>query len=821
MLLGGFWYVFWLENVLSSCPVACMRIARILWIALVLVRAGSADSVGNVAMTAGKVKHPLMPSSQSGAKSTARARFQTPAMNVREPIGPSSRATGVAISEIMYHPATRSDAKDLEFIELYNSNPFFEDLSGWQLSGDIGYTFPSNSILAGNAYLVVAANPADVVSIYGITNVAGPYTGHLSNGSGRVRVSKRSGGVVLTVGYSDHAPWPVTADGAGPSIILSRPSYGEGDARAWSASANRGGSPGGPDPAPGRPSGRLVINEVLANPTAGQNQYIELRNNGETSVDLSGCILQDTAGARSFKVPDGKTLVGGAEIGFTEAELGFRLDPAGDAIFLVNPSGSQVLDGVRFDGQLRGVPYGRFPVGAPAFQALAEPTPGTVNSPPFHEDVIINEFNYNPLVGGNDGEFVELFNRGASSVDLSGWMLAGGVKFVIPAGVEVSPGGYLVIAKNTNWLSANNPPPTATTLLGNYSGKLSNAGDRLVLSRPETVVGVDSVSGIVATNRFMAVVGEVDYINGGAGGKWAGGGGSSLELIDYRSDGRLGANWADSDETRKASWTTIEYTGILDMPHPSLPDADQVQIMLLGPGEALVDNVEVLVDGVNRVGNGDFENGVAGWIFQGTHRLTHLETTEGYLGGHSLHLVAVDRGENEANRVASDLVSSIPEGTTATIRARVRWLAGTPEVLVRLRNGALEASGPLLVPSTLGTPGRRNSRWISNAPPVISETAHSPVLPGDAESVRITARVVDVDGISSVQLRYRIDPSPTLQSITMVDDGSGPDDVGGGWYLYRASAGTGSRCPCCLSYNRSRRFNFGGKFHVSGRGSHA
>ena len=51
---------------------------------------------------------------------------------------------------------------------------------------------------------------------------------------------------------------------------------------------------------------------------------------------------------------------------------------------------------------------------------------------------------------------------------------------------------------------------------------------------------------------------------GGRWGDWADGGGSSLEVVDPRADKRLADNWADSDETTKAQWVTIEHTGVLD-----------------------------------------------------------------------------------------------------------------------------------------------------------------------------------------------------------------------------------------------------------------
>ena len=43
--------------------------------------------------------------------------------SVSEALGPSSRRTPIAITEIMYKPASRTDGRNMEFIELYNSNP--------------------------------------------------------------------------------------------------------------------------------------------------------------------------------------------------------------------------------------------------------------------------------------------------------------------------------------------------------------------------------------------------------------------------------------------------------------------------------------------------------------------------------------------------------------------------------------------------------------------------------------------------------------------------------------------------------------------------
>src|SRR5208282_493407 len=50
-------------------------------------------------------------------------------VNPHDAIGPSSRKTPVVFSEILFKPAARPDGKNLEFLELYNSNPWFQDLS--------------------------------------------------------------------------------------------------------------------------------------------------------------------------------------------------------------------------------------------------------------------------------------------------------------------------------------------------------------------------------------------------------------------------------------------------------------------------------------------------------------------------------------------------------------------------------------------------------------------------------------------------------------------------------------------------------------------
>ena len=63
-----------------------------------------------------------------------------------EPLGPSSRKTGLVISELMYNPRVVTTTNEsLEFIELYNSSAWPENISGCSITGSVYYVFPPNT----------------------------------------------------------------------------------------------------------------------------------------------------------------------------------------------------------------------------------------------------------------------------------------------------------------------------------------------------------------------------------------------------------------------------------------------------------------------------------------------------------------------------------------------------------------------------------------------------------------------------------------------------------------------------------------------------
>ena len=693
-----------------------------------------------------------------------------------ETLGPSSRRTGLVITEIMYHPAPRADGKNLEFIELYNSQPFPEDMGGFRLTGAVDYTFPEGTVLGGGQFVVVAQAPADVQDVYSLTQVLGGYTNRLSHSGGTIRLRNRVGAIMLEVTYSDGLPWPVMADGAGHSLVLVRPSFGEGRAEAWAASSRKGGSPGAVEAVWPDPYRSIGLNELWARADSSENNFIELHNRGNLIVDVSGCFLSDDPATNKFSIPAGTVIPARGFVTFYLTNLNFALDGAGQTIYLTNPEDTRVIDAVQFGATGQGIALGRYPDGHGVFRELSSPTPGAANAALRVQDVVINEIMYQPISGDSDDEYVELYNQGTNTVDLTGWKFVSGINFTLPVGTLLVPGGYLVVAKNAARLISNYPQLNATNTVGDYGGTLANGGERLVLSRPEWLRATNA-SQIATSNRVSVAVADVAWQTGGRWPHWANGGGSSLELIDPRGDPCLAGNWADSDESAKSSWTFVETTGVLDN---GTGTPDSLQMFLQEEGECLVDDVEVFRSGGNNlIANSSFENGATGWVAEGNQDVSGSETVEGYQSAKSFHIRAVGRGDTGANRVRTPLTTALAAGNTATIRAKVRWLKGQPEMLLRLRGNYLEAVGRMTLPRNLGTPGLPNSRALPNAGPAIQDVVHYPVLPAANQPVVISARLHDPDGIGQIMVQYRVDPATAVTSVAMRDDGAAGDAVAG------------------------------------------
>lgn len=156
---------------------------------------------------------------------------------------------------------------------------------------------------------------------------------------------------------------------------------------------------------------------------------------------------------------------------------------------------------------------------------------------------------YPPVVAGQvqenrSLEFIEIHNSGSIAVDVSGWMLTGGVEFTIGS-FTIQPSGFLVVASDSAALSADYPG-IAASIIGDFAGSLSNRGEeiRLMDGVGETVDEID-----YADDGDWALRERGPFLLGHQGWVWAeatDGGGYSLELTTPALDGSYGAAWESS-----------------------------------------------------------------------------------------------------------------------------------------------------------------------------------------------------------------------------------------------------------------------------------
>ena len=142
-------------------------------------------------------------------------------------------------------------------------------------------------------------------------------------------------------------------------------------------------------------------------------------------------------------------------------------------------------------------------------------------------NIVINELHYNPSPSQGDDdlyEFVELYNAGESTVDLSGYSFTDGIEFTFPDSSSIAPDEYIVVAKTAATYSGQGYQVFQWT-----GGKLANEGELVQLS-----------------NNYGH---EIDYVAYGIVSPWPtepDGNGPSLSLINPSFDNALPESWGAS-----------------------------------------------------------------------------------------------------------------------------------------------------------------------------------------------------------------------------------------------------------------------------------
>ncbi len=146
-----------------------------------------------------------------------------------------SASAQIVINEIHYDPDVRTEL--VEFIELHNAGSSAVNLSGWQFTEGVTYTFPNGTSLAAGGYLVVAQNPASLQAKFGVPAL-GPWDGRLSNEGEKITLKNAAGGTEDSVEYQLGFPWPTVGDAPGYSIELIHPALDNDLGGSWRRSVN-------------------------------------------------------------------------------------------------------------------------------------------------------------------------------------------------------------------------------------------------------------------------------------------------------------------------------------------------------------------------------------------------------------------------------------------------------------------------------------------------------------------------------------------------------------------------------------------------------
>lgn len=268
----------------------------------------------------------------------------------------------------------------------------------------------------------------------------------------------------------------------------------------------------------------IAINEImssnettLADEDGEFNDWIEIYNYGNTTVNLSGFGLSDQTDDASKWVfpavsiePNQYLLVWASDKNRVDAnsELhsNFKIKSGGEAIVLSNASGTKLSESpavaIATDSS-----YGRSPDGTGAWGVFSESTPGQSNTGSTGsatEEIAINEFMSSNVatIADEDGEFndwIEIYNYGSESIDLEGFGLSDEkelpYKWVFPS-TTIAPDQYILV-----WATEKDKATSGSELHTNF--KISSGGETLILT--------NKIGGLVSGSPSISLNADVSY----------------------------------------------------------------------------------------------------------------------------------------------------------------------------------------------------------------------------------------------------------------------------------------------------------------------
>ena len=213
----------------------------------------------------------------------------------------------------------------------------------------------------------------------------------------------------------------------------------------------------------------VSVNEILASNLNGivdelgqHEDWLEIRNRDVVPIDIGGMFLSDNLDQpQIWKIPPSTVIPPGGYVLFwcdNDSSQGplhtsFKLTKSDGRIGLFETvdHGNTLIHGFYYGLQNTDVSFGFLPDDSDAPDYIATPTPSAPNSATPYSAVCINEFQTTSSAGGID-DYIELYNRTASAVDISGWHLSDDVtaplKYTFPPGTIMGAHALVLVSES-------------------------------------------------------------------------------------------------------------------------------------------------------------------------------------------------------------------------------------------------------------------------------------------------------------------------------------------------------------------------------------
>ena len=212
---------------------------------------------------------------------------------------------------------------------------------------------------------------------------------------------------------------------------------------------------------------KIIINEVLPNPngTDTENEFIELYNPNDETVDLTGWILKDNSSTKkvleNIEIKPFEYL-----ILYQKKDFSFSLNNDTDTIYLKTPN-PNIETIFTYEN-----PIESFSMNFDKSKNYsAEPTPNEKNNEnPLtkkHPDLQLSEILPNPIGEEKTDEFIEIYNPNNFEINLENWMIKDSSKtgnYTFTENQKISANSYFTIYRKTFDFALNNSGGETVTL---------------------------------------------------------------------------------------------------------------------------------------------------------------------------------------------------------------------------------------------------------------------------------------------------------------------------------------------------------------------